>query len=139
MSKKKYRSHFWVQVFMLLIPVPGFIFILKMHSESSSKNYSERPLILFWIFIIIFTLWAYHESRITLTIYNNLIIYKKGLFPRKIILKKDITKIYKKSVKITKGSVTMITILLTNRKKITIPLNMFRNDMFEILRNFLSS
>lgn len=135
---KIYRPYLWIQVFMPSIAImPGCFFFIVVHFSDSLKDLSIEVLLVF--FVILFALWMRHESNISITLYPNCIVYKKGFLPKKIISKENIISISRKSIKRIKGPESMIVIKLKDHRQIVIPPPMFRSDILEILKDYLSS
>ncbi|TGL64339.1 hypothetical protein EHQ64_02875 [Leptospira sarikeiensis] len=83
------------------------------------------------------TICLYHESHIEISLHPEFIIYKKGVFPRRIILKEDISSIFKKSINRKAGPV--IVLKIKRKEEIRISPNLFAKDPYETLRKYRSN
>lgn len=115
-----FKSSFWVQI--LVIPLPIIMLtILEIHIFSSGENFVTIINILFATSCILSTIWIHRELHIKITVCSKFIIYKKGIFPNRFILKNDIYTILKKGSYSKRGPLSILLKIKEKKKFSSLP------------------
>lgn len=135
-NRKIFKSSLWIKIIFLSFP---FLTLasLEIHFYLNAKDLLNTSNVMLIIFGTLLTIVLYHESHVEITLYPEFIVYKKGVLPRRTILKKDISSIFKKGSYTRRGPL-LIVIKIKRKEEIRISPKLFLKDPYETLKKYRS-